>query len=122
VISGSVAAGRGPIVLLVLRDSSGNTHSTSALVDTGFNASLTLPRTMIVALGLPWQEDGDGILANGSTTVLKVFKATIIWDGQPKAVLVHELESEPLIGMRLLHGFRFIMDSVDGGLVQIERI
>ena len=77
---------------------------------------------MIVALGLRWQEDGDGILANGSTTVLNAYKATVIWDGQPKAILVHELESEPLIGMRLLHGFRFIMDSVDGGPVQIERL
>ena len=35
---------------------------------------------------------------------------------------VDELESEPLVGMRLLDGFRFTMDSIEGGPVQIERL
>ena len=47
---------------------------------------------------------------------------TVLWDGQPKAVFVDELESEPLVGMRLLYGFRLVMETIDGGAVRIERM
>ena len=62
------------------------------------------------------------ILADGDSTVFNTYHLTVLWDGQPQAVFVDELESEPLVGMRLLHGFRFVMETIDGGAVRIERM
>jgi clan AA aspartic protease len=120
VISGHVVVGRGPIVQLVLLDARGNAHSTSAVVDTGFTGSLTLPPSVVAALRLLWHKESEGILADGSTTLLDVYKANVSWYEQPKVIHVHELDSEPTIGMRLLQGFRFTMETIGGGEVRIE--
>ncbi len=121
-ITGAVVANRGPVVPLVLRDAGGREHALSAVVDTGFTGWLTLPKEMIASLGLIWRDETLALLADGTTTIFNVFRVTVIWDGQPKAVLVGELESEALIGMRLLHGFRLVIESIDGGAVRIERM
>ena len=77
---------------------------------------------MIVSLGLMWHDETRAILADGDSTVFDTYQVTVLWDGQPQAVFVDELESEPLIGMRLLHGFRLVMETIDGGVVRIERM
>jgi clan AA aspartic protease len=122
VISGAVVANRGPVVPLVVLDGNGRQHAISALVDTGFNGWLTLPAKLIVALGLSWYTQGQGILADGGTTLLDVFTAHVLWDGQQIPAFVSELEGDPLIGMRLLSGFRLSVDAIDGGTVRIERL
>jgi clan AA aspartic protease len=122
VISGRIDANQGPVITLVLRDAEGGEHSLAALVDTGFTDWLTLPPSVIASLGLAYDEETIAILADGTIRALPSYQVTVIWDGQPKEIYVDELESEPLIGMRLLDGFRFTRDSVDGGAVQIERL
>ena len=121
-ISGRVVANQGPFISIVLRDAGGSEHSLAAIVDTGFTDWLTLPRSVIAAMGLVYDEETKAILADGTIRALPSYQATIIWDGQPREVFVNELESEPLIGMRLLHGFRFTMDAIEAGAVQIERL
>jgi clan AA aspartic protease len=120
VITGTVVANRGPVVPLVVSDASGREHALSAIVDTGFTGWLTLPKEMIASLGLMWRDETLALLADGSATVFNAFRGTVIWDGQPKAVFIGELDSEPLIGMRLLHGFRPVIETIDGGPVRIE--
>jgi clan AA aspartic protease len=122
VISGTVVARQGPVVPLVLQDAGGREHAFSAVVDTGFNGWLTLPKEIIVALGVSYEEQTRAVLADGSPAVFDSYYVTVIWDGQPERILVDELDSEPLIGMRLLNGFRFVMEAIDGGPVQIERM
>ncbi len=121
-ISGTVVTNQGPVVPLVVRDEGGREHAFSAVVDTGFNGWLTLPKDMIAALGLKWHDETRAILADGDSTVFDTYHATVLWDGQPQAVFIDELESEPLIGMRLLYGFRFVMETISGGTVRIERM
>ena len=121
-IAGTVVANRGPVVPLILRDAIGHEHALSAIVDTGFTGSLTLPKEMIASLGLMWHDETLGILADGGSTVFDTYHVTVIWDGNPQVILVDELESEPLIGMRLLRGFRLVIENVDRGAVQIERL
>ena len=121
-ISGAVVANRGPVVPLAVLDAGGRPHAISALVDTGFNGWLTLPQKLIASLSLSWYMEGQGILADGGSTFLNVFAANIVWDGQSCPAFVSELEGDPLIGMRLLNGFRIIIEAVAGGAIQIERL
>jgi clan AA aspartic protease len=121
-ITGAVASGRGPIVPLVVLDAEGHEHSLSAIVDTGFNGWLTLPGRLARLWGIPSREQGSAVLADGSVVYYTVYRASVMWDGQPIAVLIDEMESEPLIGMRLTHGYRMLIENVDGGAVSIERM
>jgi clan AA aspartic protease len=109
-------------VPLIVLDPNRREHPMNALVDTGFNGWLTLPTKLIASLGFSWYTDGQGVLADGATTLFDVFAAEVLWDGQPRRVFVSQLDSEPLIGMSLLNGFRIVIDAVDGGTVQIERL
>ena len=92
------------------------------MVDTGFTGWLTLPPAFITALGLTWKELGTAILADGSQIFFDVFGATVVWDGQAIAISVDESDSEPLVGIALMYGFRILIEDVDSGLVQIERM
>jgi len=122
VISGTVVANQGPVVPLVLQDAGGHEYALSAVVDTGFTGWLTLPKEIIAALGLRYREQTRAILADGGSSLFSTYDLSVIWDGRPQVILVDELESEPLIGMRLLYGFRLVIENVDGGVVQIERM
>ena len=52
-----------------------------AIVDTGFTAYLTLPPTLIAALGLQWQRVESFTLADGSECLFDVYVAKVEWDG-----------------------------------------
>lgn len=94
----------------------------NAIVDTGFTGWLTLRKEVIATLGVGFEEQTRAVLADGTPTVFDTYRVTVLWDGEPQVVFVDELESEPLIGMRLLHDFRFVMETVDDGPVRIERM
>lgn len=121
-MQGAVNAEREPIVQIVVRDANGQDHAHDAIVDTGFTGWLTLPPSLIASLNLAWRESGAGILADGGQILFNVYDATLLWDGQLVAIPVDEAEAEPLIGMRLMHGYRILIEDVDGGLVQIDRL
>ena len=121
-ITGTVNADREPVVGIRVQDVSGQEQERAAIVDTGFTGWLTLPRDFIMALRLPWKELGAAILADGSQVLFDVYEATIVWDGQAVAISVDESDSEPLVGMALMDGFRIFIEDLNGGLVQIERI
>ena len=51
-----------------------------------------------------------------------LYRATVIWNGQFKVVDVAASESEPLLGMSLLYGFKLQVEAVELGIVTIESI
>ena len=59
---------------------------------------------------------------NGSETLFDLYAATIIWDGQYRDIDVAESETESLIGMALLYGYRVQIDTIEGGIVRIEAL
>jgi clan AA aspartic protease len=122
VITGSVNADREAVVRIRLHDVNGQEQEFAAIVDTGFTGEFTLPPNFIMSLGLPWKELSTAILADGSQVLCDVYEATVVWDGQVLAISVDEADSEPLIGMALMDGFRNLIEDMAGGLVQIERI
>jgi clan AA aspartic protease len=91
-----------------------------ALIDTGFSGFLSLPSFMIESLGLPWIFSDSVTLGDGSEVIFQMYRAIVIWDGQLKVVDVAASESEPLLGMSLLYGFKLQVEAVERGIVTIE--
>jgi clan AA aspartic protease len=92
------------------------------VIDTGCNASLTLPPAVIAALQLPWQSTGHGILADGSAITFDVYQATVVWDRRRRQIPVVEADAAPLVGMALLEGYELTMQVRPGGKVTIKRL
>ena len=57
-IVGVVTASREAVVSLTVRGPRGRAQEVQAVIDTGFDSSLTLPARLITALELPWRRRG----------------------------------------------------------------
>ena len=119
-IIGRVTAQREAIVGLAVLDTAQQPHDVDTVIDTGFNGFLTLPRAMVQTLQLPLAGNRRVTLGDGSTVVLDLYLATVLWDTQPREVLMLQAEGSPLMGMALLYGNRVILHVVDNGDVLIE--
>lgn len=118
-IRGIVNARREAVVSLRLRRPGGIESDVDAIVDSGFTSSLTLPITMVTALGLVRQSGGTATLADGSVRQFDIFAAEVEWDGNWRAVLVSVVGNESLLGMRLLASHKLEIEVVPGGSVEI---
>ena len=59
---------------------------------------------------------------HGSETLLDLYIAIVIWDGQYREIYIAESETEPLLGMSLLYGYRLQVDTIEGGSVKVESL
>jgi len=118
-IRGVVNARREAVVRLRVRGPKGIESDVDAIVDSGFTASLTLPATMVTALGLARQSGGTAVLADGSVLQFDLCAAEIAWGGTWRTVLVSAIGNQPLLGMRLLASHKLEIEVVPGGLVEI---
>ena len=121
-IAGRVNSRYEIVFQISIQDAGGNEHEVEAVLDTGFNGSLTLPPAMISRLGLPWRSRTAATLADGTTSWLHAHAAIVIWDSAPKSIMVDGLDSIPLLGMALLVGFDLQARIVDGGQARITVI
>jgi clan AA aspartic protease len=120
-ITGTVAGDEARVRLKV-EGARGRLREVEAVIDTGYTSSLTLPPTLIAALGLRWRSVDRGLLADGSECLFDVYEARVLWDGKVRPVLVDEANSDPLVGMRLLRGHELKMQVQDRGTVTIKRL
>nr|WP_318655918.1 clan AA aspartic protease [Pseudanabaena yagii] len=104
---------------LVVDNASGQQQIIETVIDTGFNGFLTLPSDIITQLDLSWNGSDTVTLGDGSETLFDIYSARIIWDGQFREIDVAESETEPLIGMGLLYGYKLQIEVVERGLVTI---
>jgi len=118
-MTGIVNASLEALLKVELQDSAGQWHEVEAVVDTGFNGSLTLSSAIIGLLGLPWVGRQQGQLADGSLLVFDVHSATIRWNGSLRIVEVEAADAQPLVGMELLHGNDLFIRVKIGGAVSI---
>jgi clan AA aspartic protease len=100
----------------------GQRQLVDAVIDTGFNGFFTLPSAVITTLDLPWSGSDIVTLGDGSETLFDLYAATIIWYGQYCEIDIAESETDPLIGMSLLYGYRLQIDAIKGGIVKIEAL
>jgi clan AA aspartic protease len=91
----------------------------TAVIDTGYNGSLTLPRALVTALALMPLASRSVTLGDASRRVLDFYEAEIIWDGQQQTIALLCVEGDPLIGTALLKGYKMEAEFVIGGPVRI---
>jgi clan AA aspartic protease len=118
-IRGMVNVRREAIVTVRVRGPGGAERDVDAVVDSGFNASLTLPDAVVATLGLARQSGGGAVLADGSVRQFDIYAAEVAWGGGWRPVLVSGVGDEVLLGIRLLAGHELQIAVVPGGSVEI---
>ena len=121
-IFGVVNASREAAIHLSLQGPDGREQKIEAVVDTGFNGFLTLPPTVLSALGCPQIGRGRAVMANGHSELFDVYEVTLIWDGQPRTVETDAADTDALIGMSLIYGYELRIQALDGGRVTLETL
>jgi clan AA aspartic protease len=121
-IHGVVNLHREATLPLVVGNSNGQRQVIDTVIDTGFSGFLSLPSAIITTLDLPWSASDIVTLGDGSETLFDLYTATVIWDGQYREIYIAESETEPLLGMALLYGYRLQVDTIEGGSVKIEAL
>jgi clan AA aspartic protease len=119
-IYGVVNVRREATLPLVVGNSSGQRQAVGTVIDSGFDGFLSLPSEIIIRLGLPWTISNPATLGDDSEIVFDFYTGTVIWDGQYREIDIAESETEPLLGMAMLYGYRLQIDTVEGGIVKIE--
>ena len=107
---------------LTVRGPTGQAQEIEAVIDTGFDGTLTLPSADTAALGLPWRRRGRVLLADGTESLFDIYEATVVWDGISRRVAVDAADIDPLVSMRLLDGYELTIQAVVGGQVTIKAL
>jgi clan AA aspartic protease len=107
---------------LVVSNESRQMQIIDTVIDTGFTGFLTLPLTVIKSLNLRLYSREEGTLGDGSTCIFDVYSGLVIWDGEYRYVDVNAAETDPLVGMSLLYGYRMQLDAIEGGIVVIQSL
>lgn len=121
-ITGVVRAELEATIRATVQGPGGSKQEIEAIIDTGFNGSLTLPPSLIAALDLPWLARERVLLGDGRTEQLDVYAATVVWDGEPLRVMADAADIGPLIGMALMYGYELNIRNVEDGAVTLKRL
>lgn len=121
-IKGKVNENYEAIIPVVVSSRTGALATIDAIVDTGFTGSLTLPLRLVHNLGLDRRGYAQAILGDGSLHTFEVFRAALLWDGETRVVELDAAETDPLVGMDMIHGHEMRMEVVSQGPVTIERL
>ena len=120
-MQGYVNANCEAIISVVIKNGS-KLKSVNAVIDTGFTGFLSLPATIITELDLAWSYRERATLGDGSETLFDIYDATVIWNGQLREIEISSADTDPLVGMSLLRGYRLQVDTIEGGLVSISSL
>jgi clan AA aspartic protease len=120
-MTGSVNSLHEAILRLTVRGPKGE-QEVEAVVDTGFDGSLTLPTGLVAALGLPFRIRGTVLLGDGSRSSFDAHEGTVLWNGRSRRIWVEVADTEPLLGMRLMIGSELRIEIVEGGDVAIREL
>jgi clan AA aspartic protease len=100
----------------------GQATTVPVVVDTGFDGALILPPSFVKALQLLFRKRGSVVLGAGTETIADVHQAIVLWEGTMRRVEVSVFDSEALVGMRLLAGYRLTIQVIPGGEVLISSL
>jgi clan AA aspartic protease len=109
-------------ILSIVVKNNVKTQLVDAVIDTGFSGFLTLPFNIIASLDLTWKGRDVATLGDGTSCIFEVYIADVIWDGHYRRIDINESETIPLIGMRLLRGYDLRIQTIEGGIVTVEKL
>ncbi len=92
------------------------------VLDTGFEGAMTLPAAAVTALDLPFYQETDAFLADGTSVKTEMYRAKIQWQGKQENAAVLAMGHTPLLGTAILAGCELTAQFFEGGVVEIERI
>jgi clan AA aspartic protease len=96
-------SGRATLPIELIDEQGNNRFAIDVWIDTGFTGDLVVPESLIDQLELPISGSVDGILADGSQTVLKTYHCRIKWFGRERDLEVIANNGDfPLLGVGLL--------------------
>ncbi len=122
-ITGRVSPdGREAVVALDVLGREGRGQRIEAVIDTGFTGYLTLPGDAAASLGLPERGSETFMLADGSETILPVYRGGVLWHGRELRIPVSQANGGALVGMSLLRGSRLTVNAEPGGDVRVEEL
>lgn len=82
-----------------------------AVVDTGFNSDLELPRSLFDAVVIRYVSEGYSMLAGGLTTVQEFYQVRVPFDGEVVEALATFVDEETiLLGTGLLKEYVLLID------------
>ena len=119
-IRGEVNNTREAVVTLTIRGPNNHEVDVDAVVDTGFTATLTLPRYVVNTLQLIRKKFGSANLADGSIRQFEIYQAEVFWKSDWRPILVSVLGDETLIGMQLIENHELRINVRPGGIVTID--
>ena len=119
-IEGVVNSAYEAVIPLSLRGPAGQAQEVEAVIDTGFTGFVTLPPSLVAELGLVFMGTSEATLADGSEVSFDAYDVTVLWEGQPRDVLIDEADTTPLVGMLLLDRHNLSIDVENGGRVLIQ--
>jgi clan AA aspartic protease len=104
-------SGRAILEIQLRSNSSHPFRTISVWIDTGFTGDLVLPQKTIDELGLNPSGTVDGILADGSQTVLTTYHCEIDWFGRIRNLeVIANSGTTPLLGVGLLLAKELVVD------------
>jgi hypothetical protein len=93
------------------------------LVDTAFSGQLALTASQIAYLGL--ERAGPLLefrLAHGQIGRFAPYRATVLWDGEPREVIAVQAGDHAMVGLGLLLEHSVWIEVIRGGRVIIQKI
>jgi predicted aspartyl protease len=120
-IAGAVDDDLVPLIDLAVSGLTGK-QVVEARIDTAFNGFLSLPLSLLLALGLTSTATQWTRLADGSLVQLPVFFASVDWDGRTRTVQTDATADLCLVGMSLMEGHDLSMRIRPGGALTIQAI
>ena len=94
-------------------------HHFAAMIDTGFDGYLMLPRAVVQQLGLTVTDTRELVLGDEQRHRFDVCVAVILWEDEPMPVPVVVSETQTLVGARLLAGYYLTAAMIPGGRVTL---
>ena len=121
-IRGTVFPNREALVAVELLSADGQFQPFEFILDTGFTGDLSLPSGTIRTLLTGRRAQSQVELADGSKTTVYTWRATALWDANPRSVIIVESDGDPLLGMGLLWQNRITLEARPYGSVVIARL
>ena len=115
-----IGGGLAATVEVEIRWSASHSRTFEALLDTGFNGSVSLPTKVVEEVGLPLVTERTVTLGDASDLRVRVHAGYIRFADDWHRCPVLATGDIPLVGMQLLEGLKVCFESVEGGDIEIE--